>query len=242
MWQELRNELHPAGLEVVTVGLDAAGPDACRPFIEAAAPEHPSLIDQHHQVARLFGVANIPNGVWIDEDGAIVRPAEPAPAPRRDLRNRLEGVELPERVQQIMAEAAKIEANPEAYEAALRDWVANGADSEFALSPEEVLARSQPQDAEIERGHERFDRATHLVANGQHDEAVEEFRQAHALVPQNFAYRRQAWSLVPSIPGPLARFWQGPAPDAEDEWPYEGDWPTDAREMGAENYYPEWKP
>ena len=36
MWQALRTELHPLGVEIVTVGIDAAGPEACRPFIEAA--------------------------------------------------------------------------------------------------------------------------------------------------------------------------------------------------------------
>ena len=78
MWQALRTELRPLGLEIVTVGIDAAGPDECRPFIEAAQPEHPSLVDTTHRLAELFGVVNIPNGVWIDEQGTIVRPAEPA--------------------------------------------------------------------------------------------------------------------------------------------------------------------
>ena len=81
MWQAFREEVHDKGVEVVTVGLDTAGPDACRPYIEAAQPEHPSLIDAHHRMAELFGVINIPNAIWIDEGGRIVRPAEPAPAP-----------------------------------------------------------------------------------------------------------------------------------------------------------------
>ena len=46
MWQALREELHPQGLELVTVGLDTLGADGCRAFIEAAAPTHPALIDQ----------------------------------------------------------------------------------------------------------------------------------------------------------------------------------------------------
>ena len=70
--------MHPQGLEIVTVCLDVAGAAAARPFIEAARPEHPSLIDTGHVVDALFGVVNIPNAVWIDEDGMIVRPAEPA--------------------------------------------------------------------------------------------------------------------------------------------------------------------
>ena len=83
MWQALRSELHPKGLELVTVGLDSEGDAGCRAFIEAARPDHPSLIDRHHVLAGLFGVINIPSSVWINEDGVIVRPAEAAPVPPR---------------------------------------------------------------------------------------------------------------------------------------------------------------
>ena len=75
MWQGLRTELQPLGLEVVTVALDV-DPEAARRFIEAAAPEHPSLIDRAHLVDELFGIVNVPNSVWIDEQGVIVRPVE----------------------------------------------------------------------------------------------------------------------------------------------------------------------
>jgi hypothetical protein len=67
VWQALRTELHPKGLEIVTVALDTGGAEAARPWIEAARPEHPSLIDQAHITDELFGFVNVPNGVWIDE-------------------------------------------------------------------------------------------------------------------------------------------------------------------------------
>ena len=87
-------------------GSSSAGAEACRSYIEAAQPEHPSLVDQTHQMAALFGVVNIPNVVWIDEDGMIVRPPEPGwPGPtalpasllrprrrgRREARRRIAG-------------------------------------------------------------------------------------------------------------------------------------------------------
>lgn len=245
MWQALRNELHADGLEVVTVGLDTAGVEACRPFIEAAQPDHPSLIDETHRTSQLFGVVNIPNAVWIDEDGMIVRPAEPAPAPPSlkpdEAMSIGDPAQLPARMQQIMGEAAKIQASPQAYEAAIRDWVANGASSDFALSPDEVIERSGPRDANVATGHAHFELATHLELAGEHQAAIAHFRQAHELVPRNFAYRRQAWSLEPGPEGPLNRFWQGPTEGAEADWPYAGDWLADTREMGAENYYPAWQ-
>ena len=79
-----------AGLEVVTASLELSGPEASRRYIEAAHPSgrptHPSLLDPTHQLDALFGVVNIPNVIWIDESGIIVRPPEPGwPGGRQDL-------------------------------------------------------------------------------------------------------------------------------------------------------------
>lgn len=238
MWQALREELHPRGVEIVTVGLDALGADGCRGFIEAANPNHPSLIDRHHVLANAFGVVNIPQAIWIDENGLIVRPPEAAPAPpREDAQPTFDPPpDLPERMQAMMMEAVKITSDPEAYHAALRDWVEKGADSEFALSPDEVVERSRPRDANVSKGHAHFEMATTLETEGRHSEAVEHFRAAHELVPDSWTFRRQAWSLEPVGDGPFARFWQGPNPENPDDWPYAGDWLSDIRESGPENY------
>lgn len=110
----------------------------CCSFIEAAQPEHPSLIDAHHVLAELFGVINIPQSVWVDEQGMIVRPAETAPAPpgaAREPRIPPDG-QVPERFKAIMGEAQKIRQDAEPYHEALRDWVEHGAASRYALSPE----------------------------------------------------------------------------------------------------------
>lgn len=230
------------GIEIVTVGMDAAGAEACRPFIEAASPEHPSLIDPTHRMAEQFGVINIPNAVWIDEDGMIVRPAELAAAPpsiQNDRANPLAGItEIPQRMMDIFTEAMQFEADPAAYEAALRDWIEKGSASQFALSPEEVIERSRPRNSDTSTGQAHFELACHLEQAGNHEAAIGHFREAHRLVPDNFAYRRQAWSLEPGPEGPIQRFWQGPAEGAEADWPYEGDWLADVRAMGPANYYP----
>jgi tetratricopeptide (TPR) repeat protein len=248
VWQTFRNQLHADGLEIVTVGLETAGAEACRPYIEAAAPEHPSLIDQGHKSAELFGFINIPNAVWIDEDGVIVRPSETAPGPasiEREARNPFAGMEPPQHLMEIAGEAVNIQSSPAEYEAAIRDWVAKGADSQFALSADEVIARSQPRDGDAATGQAHFELAARLEAMGHHDDAVPHYREAHRLTPNNFSYKRQAWSLEPSggdLAGPVTRFWQGPVEGAEDQWPYEGDWLSEVRAKGAENYYEAWKP
>ena len=149
---------------------------------------------------------------------------------------------MPPRFVEMMSEAAKIQADPESYHAALRDWVAKGSDSEFAMTPKAVIERSRPRDADTALGHAHFEVATALEQRGQHEAAIPHFRKAHELVPDSWTFRRQAWSLEKFGDGPLARFWQGPAPDDPESWPYDGDWVTDIKKVGAENYNEPWTP
>ena len=116
MWQALRETIRPKGAELITVGMDTLGAAGCAPAIQAANAAHPSLIDTHHQMASLFGVVNIPQAIWINEEGVIVRPAEsapPPPAPVSEEAPAPEGLDaLPTRMQDIMVEAAQIRVTP----------------------------------------------------------------------------------------------------------------------------------
>ncbi|TMB60190.1 MAG: TlpA family protein disulfide reductase, partial [Chloroflexi bacterium] len=145
MWQELREELHPRGLEIVTIALDAAGAEAAGPWIAKAAPRHPSLIDREHVVDALFGIVNVPSGVWIDEVGAIVRGPEPAHPKRPAYKDRVVPADAtpPQRERIEVVRSLHVEA--ERYVSALRDWVALGPRSRYALPPEDVVQRSRPR-------------------------------------------------------------------------------------------------
>ncbi len=248
MWQALREELKDQNFELVTVGLDTLGVEGCKAFIDAANPQHPSLIDQHHVMADLFAVVNIPSSIWIDENGMIVRPAEAAPAPPQPEQKGVGGTnmqvpsEVPERLIQMMGEAAKIPNSQAEYHAALRDWVAKGAQSEFAMSADKVVDRSRPRDENTALGHAHFELASELEIQGKHDLAIQHFRAAHELVPDSWTFRRQAWSLEKVGDGPFARFWQGPNPENPEDWPYEGGWLEDIKREGAENYNDGFKP
>jgi hypothetical protein len=223
VWQALRSELHDQGLEIVTVALDA-NVETARSIIERHPPEHPSLIDSEHAVDALFGIVNVPMGVWIDEQGVIVRPPEPAFPARASYGDIPISDKLPQRVQEMLLEARKIRTDPEKYTNALRDWVANGEASRFALTPDEVIERSRPRPMEEALAAAHFELGAHLHAAGQPEGAVRHWREAHRLQPDNWTYKRQAWSLADPIQGPTDI--------------YEGDWLSDVRKIGAENYYP----
>jgi len=228
VWQELREELHPKGFEVVTVALDVGGVDATKEFVDRANAQHPSLLDEAHVVDELFGVVNVPNGVWIDEDQVIVRPAEPAFPGRNPVMESFEKLDistLPPDIADIMTEVKKIKTDPAAYKAALLDWVDHGAASRYALGPDEVIARSHARSGDEARAAAHFELGQYLHRNGDHAAAIGHWRQAHRLQPDNWTYKRQAWNFEDPVR-------QGHT-DA-----YDSSWIEDVKKIGAENYYP----
>jgi hypothetical protein len=246
----LRTELHPQGLEIVTVSLELSGPEASRPYIEAAQPEHPSLLDPTHQVDALFGVVNIPNVIWIDENGVIVRPAEPGwPGGRHEMPKGL-GATFPTLGRSLTAPTPAADSpgmaglaggqDRESYPDAIRDWVRLGEASEYALDPEEVIRRSQPRPMAMSEGAAHFELANHLWRAGERELAIVHFNECHRLQPDNWTYKRQAWSLVGQerLGGEFGRFAQAPVLGEEGDWPFTSDFFSDVALMQAGEYYP----
>jgi len=235
----------------VTVSLELNGPDASRDLIAAASPEHPSLLDPTHRMDALFGVVNIPNVIWIDETGMIVRPPEPGwPDDRMALPDDMLAA-IPELGSAPTAPTPPAEGPGQwdvlgsgqarvGYADAIRDWVRNGADSEFALGPDEVVARSQPRSPDASAGAAHFELANALWREGERAEAIAHFNECHRLQPDNWTYKRQAWSLLgrERVGGKYGQFVQAPLKGEESDWPFASDFTSDvlATELGG--YYP----
>ena len=95
-----------------------------------------------------------------------------------------------------------------------------------ALSPKEVVARSQPRPREIAAAAAHFELGEHFHRSGRIEAAQGHWREAHRLQPENWTYKRQAWNLVsPVVQGPT---------DV-----YESCWIDDVKKIGAANYYPQ---
>ena len=226
MWQALRHELHPRGLEIVTVALDV-NPEAARVWIEQIKPNHPSLIDSAHRVDELFGVVNVPNGVWIDEVGTIVRPVEPASPERQtppEWQRMADHPDVPEQLRETLKLATRIRIQGNEYTGALRDWVAKGRASGYRLPPGDVIARSGLRGKAEAQAAACFELGTYLWDSGKRDLAPRHWREAHRLQPDNWTYKRQAWSLADPFQGPTAL--------------YDSCWAEDVKKIGPENYYP----
>ena len=131
------------------------------------------LVDEKHTVATLYGMVNVPTGVWIDEHGKIVRPSEVAYVDNRY--KALHG----------------IDAQP--YLAALLDWLDKGDKSIFAMSADrlrEHLNQFTPQNLLADAN---FKMAQYLVATGHAREAIPYFKTAQSLRPDDWNYKRNAW-------------------------------------------------
>jgi hypothetical protein len=229
-WQALRSEMYDQGVEFVTVGLEMGGAEVLRSFIEDAHPQHPSLIDQAHRMDALFGVTNIPSGIWIDEDGVIVRPHEsavPPPVMRPDHDGQLKPWGM----------GGKFGFDANQYAEMVRDWAKKGHHSEYALSPADVIARSHPHTREVSEAAAHFELAQHLWRQeGFTERALAHFARAHTLQPDNITYKRQAYSqyrmALTDNPDDRTRFMQSPA-EGED-WPFVSDFTADMATIRAQ--------
>lgn len=173
-----------------------------------------------------FGMTNVPFGIWVDEDGTIVRPAEVAFAPRQP---RAEGqdqssliAQLPERQRRIVEEMTTNISDTDRYAAAVRDWAHNGGESRYVLSEGEVIERSRPRPPEFGLAAAHFELAQHLHRAGFPRDAVPHFQEAHRLDPTNWSYYREALSLVDPAWGQA----------------YERDMLSEVEAVGAGTFYP----
>jgi hypothetical protein len=194
VWQALHAELEPLGVTVVTVALDF-DPAKAKPWIEAAAPTHPALVDTDHMVDRVFGISNVPMAVWIDEAGVLVRPAESAsiqssPYAAIELTD-----DMAEGMRAVLSELRRLPDLGPAYRDAIVDWANHGEDSEFALTPDQVIELSQPRARDHSRAAALFELGHHHYDAGNKAAAIPLWKQAHELFPENWTYKRQAWTL-----------------------------------------------
>jgi hypothetical protein len=201
VWQALYTELAPKGFLPIAVAFDSAGNAAAEPWIKAANPTYPCIIDRRHIVAELFDMVNVPNAVWIDENGKIVRPSEPAGS--SDAFRKMDHTTFA-----IPPDAlAELQAKRSAYLDAIRDWVDKGAASKFALSEEEAVRRMHTPSDDHVRAAANFRLGEYLAEIGHPQDAQKYFAEAKRLRPESWNYKRQAWALEDPMKAGGPEFW-----------------------------------
>ena len=202
MWQALYDELREKNFIVISVALDSGGPAKTAQWIQSAKATHPSLIDERHVTAELYGVVNVPEAVWIDESGRIVRPAETAGSSDA-FRTQLDRT-TKQMSAQGLAERERVRG---AYLHALRDWAARGSASAYALS-EDAARRRLPLHSDAHaQATANFRVGQYLHASGHAQAAAPYLAAARRLHPESWSLRRQTWELEEPGKAGGAEFW-----------------------------------
>ena len=174
-WQAIYQRLKDKNLEIVSVAQDTNGIKDAGPWITAAKPTFTALIDEQHVVSKLYNMVNVPTGVWINEQGRIVRPNEVAFVDDR------------------FKTFTGLDSEP--YLNALKDWVEKGDKSAYAMSEETLRDRLNQNDPKAVMASAEFGLGEHLYKQGHLTEAIPHFKTAQQLNPKSWNYKRQAYAL-----------------------------------------------
>ncbi len=174
-WQKIYEELKDKNFEIVAAAQDSDGEAAAGKSYDRAKATYTTLIDPEHTVSSLYQMVNVPSGVWIDEQGKIVRPAEVAYSTKVAL--------------------LSIKVDGDKYVAALRDWVNNGDKSAYALPPAQLQERLAPRSEAAALADANFKLGVYFHQQKDDARADEYFAEAQRLQPDDWNYHRQQWSF-----------------------------------------------
>lgn len=159
--------------------------EAARPWIESANPTYVTLIDRNHILSSLYNMVNVPQAVWIDANGIVVRPTETAGAIDilRDFDPSIGG--FPSETLEKAGEAKNT------YVGAVKDWAINGSNSRYVFDPADARAHVPSMTDEMALAHATFQLGQHLLSEGRTEEAEALFARCRELHPASWNIFRQ---------------------------------------------------
>ena len=184
---------------IVAVAEESRGAEHARQWIEQASAQYWCLIDTEHRVADLYGMVNVPQAVWIDEAGRIVRPPENAGSTDHfRLMDRTTRTLAPEHV-------AARQAARTAYLDAVHDWVLTG---RYALAADAARERLPKITPDIALAQAHFRLGVWLQKHGREAEANVHMMEASRLHPDSWNMWRQSADLEEVGRASGEGFWQ----------------------------------
>lgn len=169
---------------IVSVAMDASI-EAARPWVAEASPTYVTLIDRNHLLSSLYNMVNVPQAVWIDEDGKIVRPTETGGS--IDILREFDPEKggFPQEAQD-RAQAAKA-----AYLDAVKDWAINGGVSKYVFADAAARAHVEEMSEEAALAHAKFQLGCYLQRAGRSGEADALFAECRELHPDSWNIFRE---------------------------------------------------
>lgn len=173
MYEELKDK----NFVIIAAAQDTGGEKAAGKFYDQAKVTFPALIDTHHEISSLYHMVNVPMGVWINEEGRMVRPVEVAYSHK--------------------VQFDRIKVDGDSYVKGLRDWIEKGDKSKYALSPKELRERTAAPDSKGLLADANFKLGVYFHEQGKKALAKKYWQEAERLNPDSWNYHRQDWSFTP---------------------------------------------
>jgi hypothetical protein len=169
VWQSIYEELKSENFEIISVAQDTGGEEAAGYIFDDANVSYTAIIDVNHQISSLYNLVNVPSGVWIDEQGKIMRINEGTYA--KEHMNGAWGTND--------------------YVPIVRDWVKKGADSEYVWDRDKVRESIVQRTPEAERAQPAFRLGGYYFTNDNDEKAEQYWTMAQELDPTSWNYLRQ---------------------------------------------------
>ncbi len=171
VWQVIYEELQAEypDFEIISAAQDTGGEADAGPIFDAGNVSYTAIIDDNHHISALYNLVNVPSGVWIDEAGRIVRINEGTYA-----KTHMNGA-----------------FGTDDYVPIVRDWVANGAESEYVWDSEKVEDSIFERTPEAERAQPAFRLGGYYFQNDNDAKAEQYWTLAQELDPTSWNYLRQ---------------------------------------------------
>lgn len=132
-------------------------------------------------MTELYHLVNVPSGIWVDEQGRVLRINEGAYTGFR-----------------------QIGSSTTDYLPLVRDWAANGADSAYVWSAQEMTRRIRKPSTDEALADATFKLGVYFFERDE-PRARQYWARAQVLAPDNWNYHRQDWIGTEGLAGPKFR-------------------------------------
>lgn len=178
VWQRIYEEINDDNFVIISAAQDTGGEQAAGKVFDNAKVTYTAIIDEDHTISTLFNLINVPSGVWIDEQGKIMRIDEGNYTKEHKL--------------------GAIEFGSNDYVPALKDWLAKGAESEYVWTAKEVSERIIARTPDAERAEPAFKLGVYFHRKGNEAKANQWWEESQKLNPDSWNFHRQDWSFTKS--------------------------------------------
>ena len=180
VWQRIYEEIDDPNFILICAAQDTGGEAAAGPIFDEASPTYVQVVDEDHIISSAFSFVNVPSAAWIDEDGRIVRIDEGTYST----------------IHEFGDGEQKITFGNDVYAPALKDWVANGAQSRFVQSAAAVSGNIRKHGFAQLQADAAFRLANLFRAHGWKDKAERYWEMARSLNPESINFIRQNLTLT----------------------------------------------